>query len=459
MSNYSQTFTRNALALAIAGLVCAQFGHAADTGAAVAPMTNASMPAAKLLAEAAGVPSKAAPAKDVRVDGAAVNALETPHVTSLPAEQAQFGIALTDIGLALLRDQPEDQNAVASSFSLANALGLVQIASKGKTARELASLFQHASSGTALLSTRMGEINQAFLKPLDSATLTSANRLWVSQSLAKTIDPTYAKKAQKYFQSDAHRTAFELPQAAVASINEWVKGKTQGNIPQLLQPAQLTASTHLVVTNAVYFKGAWATPFDASRTVAAPFALGKANSVNTLTMRNTFRAGLSSKGGTLMLEIPYKNDELSMQIVLPAEGQSIGVMQTSLTGAQWSALATGLKTTLVDVSMPRFKIGGKVMPLKHSLQKMGVETVFTQAADLSALSQANGLMLDDVYQAATVQVDEEGAEAAAATAAVGVAKSLSFPTRVELNRPFLFAIVHKPTQTQLFVGRVMNPAL
>lgn len=439
------------LRYATLGLMVALLGAQGVSGAEVSgskvPTVAASSPA-----------SKADTAKDIRLDGPAVSATQVDRNTTWPSEQLQFSQAISDIALSVLREQSGELNAVVSAFSLANALGLVQLGAKGKTSRELAGLFQPTSAGTGLLIKRMGEINATLSKPLDGATLTSANRLWVSQSLAKTLDPTYAVKANKQFQSDAQLVAFEVP-AAAGSINEWVRLKTKGHIPQLLQAAQLKANTHLVVTNAVHFKGRWAIPFDVARTALAPFTLSNATQVDVPTMRSTLRANLANHDGAQLIELPYINDDFAMQIVLPAPGQTLPSLQASLSGVQWSAWAASLKPTQLDLSMPRLKIGGKAMTLKPSLQKLGVETVFTQAADLSGLSPANGLMLDDVYQSATVQVDEEGAQASAATAAVATAKSLSFPTRVELNRPFLFAIIHKPTQTQLFVGRVMNPAL
>ncbi len=444
MTSHFNPFTRHALAVALAGLFCTQSGSSAQT---LAPV-HVSPKAVQALTQASAPHMPGA--KDMQLD-------KSERTASWPSEQVQFEHALTDLGLSLLRDLPADRNAVVSAFSLANALGLVQTGAMGKTGRELSALFQPASSGTHLLALRMGEINTALAQPQTGVSLTSANRLWVSQNLAKTLEPAYLQKTQQHYQSDAQLQNFEQPKAAADSINAWVSAKTKGKITQLLQAAYLKPDTHLVLTNAVHFKGQWATPFDRADTSNAPFTLHDGKKVNVPTMRRVLYGGWAEQNGIQWLELPYAGENVSMHIVLPAPGQSLTALQARLSGAQWSAWADRLSMTQVDVSMPRFKLGGDVMAIKASLQKLGVETVFTQAADLSAISQSHGLMLDDVYQAATVQVDEEGAQAAAATAVVAVSKGLSFPRRVEINRPFLFAIVHKPTQTQLFVGRVMNP--
>ena len=449
MITYFNPFTRRAFAVALAGLFCTQSACNADI---IPPDVQPakSEPASSPALATASAFQAAAAAKDPVPD-------EPERTASWPGEQAQFEQALTDLGLSLLRDLPADRNAVVSAFSLANALGLVQMGAMGKTGRELSALFQPVSSGTHLLALRMGEINAVLAQPQTGVSLTSANRLWVSQNLAKTLEPAYVKSTQQHFQSDAHLQNFEQPQAAADSINAWVNATTKGKITQLLQAAQIKPDTHLVLTNAVHFKGQWETPFDRADTSKAPFTLSNGQTVSVPTMRRVLHGGWAEQNGVQWLELPYAGENVSMHIVLPAPGQSLTALQARLSGAQWSAWADRLRMTQVDVSMPRFKLGGDVMAIKPSLQKLGVETVFTQAADLSAISQSHGLMLDDVYQAATVQVDEEGAEAAAATAVVSVSKGLRMPRRVEINRPFLFAIVHKPTQTQLFVGRVMNP--
>ena len=363
------------------------------------------------------------------------------------------------MGWAQLRQTPASANAVASPLSLANAMAMLQLGAKGRSAAEIAAVFEPTSSGNTLLVERLAEILPELTQPQVGITFVNANRLWLDRSVAKAIEPRYAQAVQSQLQSSADGVDFTQPQAAATSINNWVSQITQGHITQLLKAAQITPSTHMVMTNAVHFKGQWSRPFNPNRTAEAGFTLADGSVVQVPTMHANLRARLSEQQGAILLELPYGNGEFALQIGLPAPGQTLEQLQASLSAAQWAQWSAGLAATELDISLPRFKVDSPAAPLKPVLEKLGVQTLFGSAADLSGITSAQSLMLDQVYQTAQVQVDEQGAEASAATAAVIAAKSLALPTRLDVNRPFLFTIVHNPTQSVLFVGRLANPTL
>ena len=156
--------------------------------------------------------------------------------------------------------------------------------------------------------------------------------------------------------------------------------------------------------------------------------------------------------GVQLVELPFQlNDkkvaEVVLQILMPPVGTAMESFQSRVTAMAWQTWASRLAPEQVDIALPKLQLTGTTTALKPGLTRLGLETVFSQRADLSRLSGHRGLMLDDIYQAVTVEWDELGAQAAAATAAVGVSKSLSFPVTVEVNRPFLFNIFHVPSQT------------
>lgn len=399
-------------------------------------------------------------AKDVVLDGqtAVASPEAVPPTTAI--EKSLFALSNADLGLDILAQSSSVQNTAISPFSLANALGLAQLAGVGKTAREIDGLFQPMTLRGSLLPSRMKEINTELTQ--QGSMVRSANRVWLSKGLAASVQPGYAALAQSNFLSDAASTPFERPEVAAAEINEWTRSKTEGAIPQLLQPQQLGGNAQFVLSNAIHFKGRWATPFDTARTALKDFRPDTGAAVATPTMHGTVRGRYVEVQGVQLIELPFqlnskKLAEVVLQIALPPAGVTMDTFQSRATAVAWQGWAGRLSPEQIDISLPKLRMPGTTTALKPALIKLGLETIFNQRADLSRLSGHKGLMLDDIYQAVSVEWDEVGAEASAATAAVGVSKSLNFPVSVEVNRPFLFSILHVPSQTVLFQGRFARP--
>ena len=214
--------------------------------------------------------------------------------------------------------------------------------------------------------------------------------------------------------------------------------------------------TRLVLTNAIYFNAAWQHPFNKSVTQEEPFYLLNGGQVSVPMMRITEPFGYSEGAGYQAVEIPYDGRELSMIVILPSEGQ-FKSFEGSLDAQNVGTIIDNLQSKQVDLSLPKFEFESS-LNLKQTLIKLGMPEAFSDHADFSGITGNKELSITDVVHKAFVSVDEEGTEAAAATAViVGLTSAPAMPISVKVDRPFIFLIRDMETGAILFVGRVMNP--
>jgi serpin B len=158
------------------------------------------------------------------------------------------------------------------------------------------------------------------------------------------------------------------------------------------------------------------------------------------------------------VELPYVGDELSMLVIAPTTG-TFATFESSLTGGKVLDILAGLEPQQVNLAFPKLKLEG-TFGLKQPLQALGMEKAFTNAADFSGMSTAERLKVEDVVHKTFVAIDENGTEAAAATAVIAVPTSLPPPPiEVNIDRPFIMAIMDRPTKTVVFLGRILEPKL
>jgi len=214
--------------------------------------------------------------------------------------------------------------------------------------------------------------------------------------------------------------------------------------------------TRLVLTNAVYFKGTWKTQFDKADTYDGEFRkiAGDTVTAKMMTFGSTEeRFKYAENDDMQLLELPYTGDELSMVILLPKVG-SRDAVESGLSMEGITSLRSSAYETEIPVYLPKFKFETKYM-LAEQLAAMGMPTAFTEAADFSGMSGARDLFIGEVIHQAYVDVNEEGTEAAAATAVVMKLTAVMDPLEFRADRPFIFMIMKG--DTILFMGRVADP--
>lgn len=468
------------LALAALGL-----GAEEPVQAAGAPATAASAPSAAALEPvptAAAASASAADGKDIVLDAApqpqpppavadnAARAPEAPAAGLLPAQAHTAAAAsLADLGLALLRDGTTRSggggtNQVVSPLSVAASLGLVHAGSAGATASEIAALMNGAAAGDAFFRRHFPATLAALTAPAQpgqTPALRLANRVWIDRSLVPQVPGAYAALASQRLGADAAVLDFKQTEAARRSINGWVGERTAGRIPELLGRASITPTTRFVATNALHFRSPWAVPFERSATAPRPFTTASGAVRNVPTMRGEATVREATVGAVQVIEVPFENDAYVLRMAMVPRGHTLQALQAEMTGADLVALGARLRPARCELSLPRFSVRGAARDLKPALQALGMQAAFSGQADFSPLAGAGGraLQLSEVVHSATLEIDEAGGEATAATAAVGQVKSFNVPAGAcAVDRAFLFAVLHRESQTPVVVGTMGDPA-
>jgi serpin B len=369
-----------------------------------------------------------------------------------------LGQAVNGFALDLLREAGgQDENIFLSPYSISTALAMTYGGARGATAEQMSATLKLPLKGAELhsaLASLAGRVRGDGVGP--RCAMNVANALWLQKGLTLKAEFTSLMKAS--YNAGVKDVDFQgATEAARTTINAWVAKETQEKIRDLIVPGVLDASTQLVLTNAIYFKGDWVTQFDPAKTVKAPFhgPAGSPVEVPMMNVKHEFRFG--EQDGVQVLELPYVGGSLSMVVLLPTDKAGLPALEKSLDPKRLAGMIESLSSQKVDVYLPRFELEAQFQ-LAKALSKLGMPLAFGGGADFSGITADAGLSISDVIHKAMVEVNEEGTVAAAATAVV-MRKSIS---REEVavfraDHPFLFAIRHVPSDTILFLGRLAVP--
>ncbi|KAI4806701.1 hypothetical protein KUCAC02_017514 [Chaenocephalus aceratus] len=356
-----------------------------------------------------------------------------------------------------LSDADKTANIFYSPFSISSALAMVMLGTGGNTSTQM-SEFLPPQNDEEDVHASFSELMSKLIKDNAPYALSLANRLYGEQSYQ--FVENFLAETKKHYGADLESVDFKVSaEAARVNINKWVEDQTQGKIKNLLAKGVVGSMTRLVLVNAIYFKGKWETQFKEYSTVDAPFKMNKNDTKSVKMMGQTSTFGLSSirEANCQILEMPYKGKDLSMLIFLPneIEDETTGLEKlekelTYETFVEWTH-SDMMGKTKVNVRLPRFK-----MEESYSLKDILISMGMMDAFDLTmSMSKANDLVLSAVVHKAFVDVNEEGTEAAAATA--GGISVTSMPPEFHADHPFLFFIRHNPSMSILFAGRYSSP--
>jgi serpin B len=353
--------------------------------------------------------------------------------------------------------QDTGKNIFVSPFSISTALAMTFEGSSGNTRKQMANVLhldmtqmQRQEGFSALLAeTKAG--------PGKHYKLNVANALWGQKGY--TFEAPFLNATGKYYGGALKLVDFAgNPDAARVEINTWVEDHTAKMIRNLIPHGAISADTPLVLTNAIYFKGNWASQFEPEATKVEPFNVSKTVKVQTPMMQQTGRFRFVRENGVAAIELPYADNDLSMIAILP-DGD-IDKMGESLSLDEIKQLCVDMFSQKVDVILPRFKMEAGY-GLGGMLSEMGMPDAFSrQQADFSAMTSQRKLYISKVLHKARIEVNEEGSEAAAATSVgmVEMARQRDVNEVFRADRPFLFMIIHNSTGAILFMGRLSNPS-
>lgn len=350
-------------------------------------------------------------------------------------------------------------NLFFSPYSISAALAMTYAGASGETQKQMAEVL-HFAVPESELHQAMARLRESLLADAKQGyQLRVANRLWGQKGFE--FLPEFLQTTQKYYGAELGILDFaQNTETARQEINRWVEKQTEDKIKDLLAPGVLDPQTRLVLTNAIYFKGNWQEQFKKDATQDAPFHVSADKEVSVPMMHQTERFGYRATDDLQALEMPYAKGELSMIILLPKAIDGLLQLEKKLTEENLQEWTKGLGHQKVIVYVPKFTMTSQ-FSLKDTLEAMGMTLPFTQKADFSRMSSKEGLSISAVIHKAFVDVNEEGTEAAAATAVTMMPTSAA-PPREEpptfrADHPFVFLIQDNQTGSILFMGRVMNP--
>jgi serpin B len=355
-----------------------------------------------------------------------------------------------------LRERPG--NLFYSPLGIESVLGMLYAGAAADTANQLGALLG-AEGDPASLHAGLGSllVDLSGDHPSRGYDLSLANRLFGAPDMQPSS--SFVAIMRDDYRAPLERIDFQQPEAARETINRWVADQTHARIPDLLEPGQITPRSLLALVNAVYFKARWAVEFDPSDTASAPFHRAGGTSVPVQMMRRSkTKLRVSQLGEASLVEIPYRGGDVSFLGLLPAEAQDLAEVEANLDLAALAPAELQRTETELEASLllPRFELKCR-FDLIPVLRALGVVDLFDEGlADLSPIDPRPGLFVWPFVHEAWLKVDEEGAEAAAATAAVALTRSVT-PTFV-FDRPFLFFIRDNLTGAILFTGRVSDPS-
>ncbi|KAM6218307.1 plasminogen activator inhibitor 2 [Rhynchocyon petersi] len=390
------------------------------------------------------------------------------------------------------------QNLFFSPWSLSSTMAMAFLGSSGNTAEQMAQVLQFNQVGNygpspvspknftgcditqqiqkqtypdAILQARAGDTVHALFQSLISAinsptgsyVLESINQLFGEKSAR--FKEEYMQLSKKYYSTEPQTVNFlECAEEARNKINSWVNTQTKGKIPTLLPEGSVDEKTKMVLVNAVYFKGKWKTPFQKKLEGLYPFRVNaiERKPVQMMYLHEKVNIGYIEDLKVQILELPYAGD-ISMFLLLPDEIANVStgleLLEDEITYDnlnKWTSKDT-LAEDDVEVYLPQFKLEERY-ELKSILESMGMSDAFSEGqANFSRMSEGNNLFLSEVFHQATVDVNEEGTEAAAGTGAVMTGRTGHGGPQFVADHPFLFAIMHRVTKSILFWGRFSSP--
>lgn len=384
---------------------------------------------------------------------------EILHLSDVDQQQLSAVTRITNasnyFGFDLYNTLKGTGNVLISPYSLSCAMAMVYLGSRGVTEREMRSVLNYGSFGLTRDDVRLGF--QQAINTLTSNTigytLDTANALLIQRSFE--VQEDFRQKIETDFGAEVREVDFQSQTTIVQqAINTWTAQKTQNNIQNILKEPP-DSNTLLFFLNAVYFKGFWETKFDPKQSTIMNFYNNGSVSTDTIMMIMESRLpfGYVESLNCLALEMPYQGSKVSMLLLLPVSPNGLPELEQALSPASISLIDSTLRKRRVKVFIPKFKLEEEYEEvLKEGLWDMGMKSLFGFNANLNGITEDTGLFVTTVVHKTSIEVDEEGTVASAASGVGGGWRSAT--PRFMANHPFLFFIRHSETGAVLFMGRV-----
>lgn len=370
--------------------------------------------------------------------------------TSLVKSSNTFG---ANIFKQVLQDEKEDANILLSPLSIFQALSMTRNGAKGLTKDEMNHVLAFDETEGDDLNAYQKKLVDALKKADKKLTLDIANSIWYRNDV--NVEPDFIQINQDYFNAEVNALNFSDAQGAKQTINNWVNKQTKTKIPEIVD--EVTPDHVMFLINAVYFYGQWQNKFDAKDTRKEAFYPESGNKVEINMMHQEASLGYFSNDMFTMVEMPYGNGHFNMVALLPNEGKKVSDIVIAMDDDSWGTWMESLQNQEVVLGFPKFKFEGEY-ELNDPLIRMGMPLAFSGSADFTGILTQGGIYISKVKHKTFIEVDEKGTEAAAVTS-VEMEVTSAGPQKRQFtaNKPFVFAITEKDTNTILFLGKLMMP--
>ncbi|MFO0742934.1 MAG: serpin family protein [Labilithrix sp.] len=441
------------------------FSLARRTLLALIPLVAACDKSASTPPPAASTPSPSTPTTSLSAPSNTAALTPPPAAeTAMPKDAADLAKGSNDLAFELYgRIRGSAGNLAISPASISSALAMTYGGARGETAAQMKKTM-HFPGEPAATMTSWGNTTRALVAPARPMKIRMANRLFGEKSYS--FEAPYLEAAQTAFGAPIESLDFKHgPDAARAHINGWVEERTEKRIKDLLPATSINGETRLVLVNAIYYLADWEEPFDKTWTKDEPFHTTATTQKNVPTMKRTEHVPLAKTNGARVVELAYKGNQTAMWIVLPDAVDGLAEVEKGFTGATLDSWRSKLSVENVRVELPRFEVNPKEsLSLAGKLKELGMTDAFErEKANFTGIANPSDprerLFIANVFHKAFVKTDENGTEAAGATA-VEMARAGGMPQKpvdFKVDRPFLFLIVEKSTSLVLFMGRVSDP--
>lgn len=360
---------------------------------------------------------------------------------------------MNDFAFRLAAQQPAEGNVLLSPSSISVLLELVALGAGGETLREFASTLGLDREDAEAQLERLKTLNQSLASNDPKVSLKTANAIWARTGIR--FNPSYMERAHEAADAEVGALDFNDP-AALATINSWVKEKTEGMIPTLLE--RIDRDTALIAVNAIAFKGQWSEKFDEDLTHDAPFHPLKGDPFDVKMMSRTGKYRVVVSPLATVVEAPYGDKSYSMLLFLPPEGVAPASVVSSLNHEKLKSLLDSVAEREIVLTMPRWSFAYE-RTLNDDLKALGIREAFDPfAANFTRMREEGDLFFQRVIHKSFIEVDEEGTKAAAVTGAeVGITSVPAPPKEIRFDRPFAFAIRDTKSGRILFLGWANDP--
>ncbi|MDR0538546.1 MAG: serpin family protein [Tannerellaceae bacterium] len=345
-----------------------------------------------------------------------------------------------------------DKNILLSPFSASLAIGMLNNGAVGKTQTEIQQALGYANISIDELNSLYCKTDSLMTTGDKSVAFETANSIWADIHLP--LLPLFKETNSTFFNAEVRNVDMQVPKTA-DTINQWCAGKTHDRIKKIVEENDIRNAA-MLLTNALYFKGAWTYRFDEGKTQNKSFHNADRSFSVVPMMQMELTCSYAEKDNYQAVEIPYGNGTFSMLIVLPDEGVEISSLVRNMNAESWKDLQAELHSAAVNLNMPRFKVEYQ-RKMNDDLQALGMKAMFSDmTADFSKIS-STALSVSLVLQKTFIEVNEEGTEAAAVTSVSMAFSAVNVPETLRdfiINRPFIYFIKEKKSGIIFFAGAV-----